>query len=137
MSSDTPSAALRRLVIERADGRCEYCLIHQDVSPFTHEVNHLVARKHGGQTVSENLALACLSCNRRKGSDLTSIDPFSGEIVTLFNPRVQAWTSHFALENAHIVGLTPAGRATVFLLVLNAPVRLVERQTLIEQGLYP
>lgn len=137
MSPGTIPAALRRFVTERAGGRCEYCLVHQDVSPFTHEVDHLVARKHGGPTVSENLALACLLCNRRKGSDLTSIDLVSGEIVTLFNPRVQSWSDHFSLEGAHIVGLTPTGRATVFLLALNAPVRLVERQTLIERGLYP
>ncbi|MBL7064007.1 MAG: HNH endonuclease, partial [Anaerolineae bacterium] len=137
MSPGTIPAALRRFVTERAGGRCEYCLVHQDVSPFTHEVDHLVARKHGGPTVSENLALACLLCNRRKGSDLTSIDLVSGEIVTLFNPRVQSWSDHFSLEGARIVGLTPAGRATVFLLALNAPVRLVERQTLIERGLYP
>jgi len=129
--------SLRRLVIERADGRCEYCLIHQDVSPYTHEVDHLIARKHGGQTVAENLALACLPCNRRKGSDLTAFDPDSGDIVPLFNPRTQLWTAHFALEGARIVGLTPAGRATVALLALNAPVRLTERQALIALGLYP
>ena len=137
MSSDTIPTALRRFVIERAGGRCEYCLVHQDASPFTHEVDHLVARKHGGQTASENLALACLPCNRRKGSDLTSIDPVSGEIVPLFNPRVQDWNDHLSLQGAHITGLTPTGRVTAFLLNLNAPVRLVERQTLIEQGLYP
>lgn len=137
MSPVTISASLRRLVIERAAGRCEYCLIHQAFSPYTHEVDHLIARKHGGQTVAGNLALACLPCNRRKGSDLTAIDPVSNEIVLLFNPRVQSWADHFALEGARVVGLTPTGRATVSLLALNAPIRLVERQALIAQGLYP
>jgi len=137
MNPGTISTTLRQFVIERADGRCEYCLVHQDISPFTHEVDHIVPRKHGGQTVSENLALACLPCNRRKGSDLTSIDPVSGKIVLLFNPRIHSWTDHFSLEGARVVGLTPIGRATAFLLALNTPIRLVERQALIERGLYP
>ncbi len=136
MNPDTISAALRQLVVERAAGRCEYCLVHQGVSPFVHEVDHIIASKHGGQTTSKNLALACLPCNRHKGSDLTSIDPNSGEIVRLFNPRVQSWADHFSLDGARIVGLTPTGRATIFLLRLNSSIRLVERQALIEQGLY-
>jgi 5-methylcytosine-specific restriction endonuclease McrA len=58
--SEPISTNLRQLVYKRAMGRCEYCLMHQDVSPYTHEIDHLIARKHGGQTVAENLALACL-----------------------------------------------------------------------------
>ena len=49
----TLSAALRRLVVKRARNRCEFCLIHQDDVPQQHEIDHLVARKHGGQTVAE------------------------------------------------------------------------------------
>ena len=137
MSSASIFPALRRLVTERADGRCEYCLIHQDVSPYAQEVDHLIALKHGGQTIAENLALACLPCNRRKGTDLTAFDPVTGEIVPLFNPRVQVWSSHFILEDARIIGLTSTGRATVALLTLNAPIRLIERHALIAQGHYP
>ncbi len=59
-------AHLRQLVHQRAKGHCEYCLIHENMTPFSHEIDHLIARKHGGQTVAENLALSCLSCNRRK-----------------------------------------------------------------------
>jgi 5-methylcytosine-specific restriction endonuclease McrA len=73
------SAALRRSVIERAKGACEYCQLHQDFSIYTHEVDHVTATKHGGKTILENLALACLPCNRRKGSDLTSFDPETGK----------------------------------------------------------
>ncbi len=83
----TPSIAvsLRQRVIERAGGKCEYCLIHQDVSIYTHEIDHIIALRHGGQTVADNLALACLPCNRAKGSDLTSIDVTSNTIVPLFH----------------------------------------------------
>ncbi len=137
MSDATILAATRRLIIERAQERCEYCLTHQDNSPYTHEIDHLVARKHGGTNDPENLALACLPCNRRKGSDLTAIDPISGQIVTLFSPRKQDWADHFTLEGAYIIGKTETGRATVFLLALNAPSRLVKRQLLIAEGSYP
>lgn len=127
---------LRRYVVERAAGRCEYCLIHQDDVPESHQIDHLIARKHSGQTVAENLALACLPCNRYKGSDLTAVDPATREIVPLFNPRVQRWTDHFALAGAHIIGLTPTGRATVALLRMNSPVRVSNRRLLIELGRY-
>jgi hypothetical protein len=128
---------LRRLVIERARGGCEYCLLHQDDTPFTHQLDHLIAVKHGGQTIAENLALACLRCNRNKGSDLSAIDPADGAIVTLFNPRTQAWAAHFALDGVRVVGLTPSGRATVRLLRMNDRARLMQRRRLAAVGRYP
>ncbi len=110
--------------------------MHQDFSIYSHEVDHIIALKHGGNTIAENLALACLPCNRHKGSDLATIDPISGEIIPLFNPRSQVWAEHFTLNNAQIVGITPIGRATVRLLMLNTPTRLLERQVLITQKRY-
>ncbi|AFZ20085.1 HNH endonuclease [Allocoleopsis franciscana] len=137
MSVPSIPSSLRQLVIERSQGKCEYCLIHQDDSIYSHEVDHIIAKKHGGQTVAENLALSCLSCNRHKGSDLATFDPLSKEIVPLFHPRRQTWSEHFSLDGTLILGITPTGRATVFLLKLNAPTRLVYRQVLIAQGRYP
>lgn len=130
-------SALRRLVIERAQGRCEYCLLHQDDAEAPHQIDHLIALKHEGQTVSENLALACQLCNRHKGSDLAAIDPSDGQVVQLFNPRMQSWGEHFQLSGASIAGLTPSGRATVKRLRLNDESRLIDRQTLMETGRYP
>lgn len=137
MVTSSISPSLRQLVIERAQGKCEYCLIHQDYSIYSHEVDHVIARKHGGKTVAENLALSCLSCNRHKGSDLTTFDPVTHEIVPLFNPRCQIWIDHFTLEKTRLLGTTATGRATVFLLKLNASTRLSYRQVLIAQGRYP
>jgi len=128
---------LRRLVINRAGGRCEYCLIHQDDRPETHPIDHVIALKHGGQTAEENLALACVICNGNKGSDLATVDPLSGEIVLLFNPRAQDWDDHFELSGAQITGRTAIGRATVALLRLNDDERLSYRQSLIDAGRYP
>jgi 5-methylcytosine-specific restriction endonuclease McrA len=65
---------LRRLVAERARGCCEYCLLHQDDSPDTHQIDHIVAVRHGGQTVEDNLAYACAECNHHKGVDFATLD---------------------------------------------------------------
>jgi hypothetical protein len=40
--------ALRDLVVQRAGQRCEYCRLPQAVMPVTFHVEHIVARKHGG-----------------------------------------------------------------------------------------
>lgn len=130
-------AALRHRVIQRAQERCEYCLLHQDDVPFSHHLDHILPRKHGGDSVSENLALACLECNRYKGSDLTAIDPANGAISLLFNPRSHMWEVHFTLEGTHIAGLPAVGRATVSLLRFNAPRRVTQRQLLMSIGRYP
>ncbi|MEH2026855.1 HNH endonuclease [Nostoc sp.] len=68
MTSDYISAELRKLIIKRASKRCEYCLIHQHLSIYTHQVDHIIAVKHSGETTEDNLALSCLSCNRHKVS---------------------------------------------------------------------
>ena len=131
------STSLRQLINDRAGGKCEYCLIHQNFSIYSHEVDHAVAVKHGGSSTEENLVLACLSCNRYKGSDLTSIDPITKEITSLFNPRSYKWSNHFQLKESSILGITAIGRTTIFLLKLNEPKRLLIRKTLISQQLYP
>jgi hypothetical protein len=130
-------SALRRLVVERAYGCCEYCLIPQTVGASMHHLDHLVALKHGGATVDANLALACIDCNLGKGSDLAAIDPVERVVVLLFNPRTQRWGDHFQLVGPRIVGRIPTGRATVALLRLNDEARLIDRQMLIEARRYP
>ncbi len=131
---------LRRLVVERANERCEYCLIHQDDAPDTHQIDHIIAIRHGGhggQTISENLACACSLCNHFKGTDFGTIDPTSGVVKLLFNPRAQRWQDHFALRGASVVGLTPIGETTIKLLHLNDDDRLLEREVLIAENRYP
>jgi hypothetical protein len=137
MTSAKIPADLRQLVSDRAQRQCEYCLLHQDFSIYTHEVDHIVAQKHGGSTTSDNLALSCLSCNRHKGTDIATFDPDTNEITLLFHPRNQAWVEHFRLNNGKIEGITPAGRATAKLLMFNTPTRILERQLLISQKQYP
>ncbi|MEA5553881.1 HNH endonuclease [Anabaena cylindrica UHCC 0172] len=137
MPSNSISTELRKLVVNRASGRCEYCLLHQDYSIYTHEVDHIIAVKHGGETAPENLALSCLSCNRHKGSDFATIDAATGEIVPLFNPRRQIWEDHFYFGGARIEGKTQMGKATTRLLQFNIPNRVLERKVLMSQEKYP
>jgi hypothetical protein len=129
--------ALRRQVIERATGCCEYCLLHQDDNLFPHEIDHIVAEKHYGETTFDNLCLSCLDCNRHKGSDLTSIDRQTGEVVLLFHPRRDVWTEHFRLDGAYITPLTAKGRVTVSLLEMNSEEQVSKRTGLIQLGRYP
>lgn len=137
MSVTRISAAQRRRVEERAGRRCEYCLLPAAVAFFPHEVDHIIAEKHGGATNAANLAFTCWRCNRHKGSDLGSFDPDTGHFCMLFNPRTQRWSDHFTLHDGTIVGLTPEGRTTVRLLQINMEERVRERQRLSTLGRYP
>jgi hypothetical protein len=126
---------LRQQVIDRAEGRCEYCLILQRYSLYSHEIDHIIPEKHRGETVFDNLCLAGLECNRAKGSDFGSFDPQTGEIMRLFNPHLQVWHDHFRLDGALIVPLTAEERVTEFVLKLNDEIRLRVREALLEAGL--
>ncbi|HSN78690.1 MAG TPA: HNH endonuclease [Anaerolineae bacterium] len=128
------SAALRQQVFERANGRCEYCLLPENVALVPHQVDHIVALKHSGSTEPDNLALSCTLCNKHKGSDLASLDPETDTVVPLFNPRQDEWPEHFVIEEGLIIPLTPIGRVTVRLLQFNTPPRVEERRLLLLAG---
>lgn len=119
---------LRKLVFERAFGRCEYCLIAEDRFFSRHQIDHIIAEKHSGLTAEGNLALSCTLCNRYKGSDIASVDNTTGEIVPLFDPRIDVWEEHFLLDGVILIGLSPKGRATIQLLRLNSPIRVEQRE---------
>ena len=80
------ASALRKLVADRAERLCEYCLIQEDDTFFGCEIEHVIAQKHGGATTPDNLAYACAFCNRAKGTDIASLS-LRGDLVRLFNPR--------------------------------------------------
>src|SRR6185295_9935625 len=105
MASRIP-AQLRRLVADRAEHLCEYCLVHQEDRGFSCQVDHIISEKHGGQTDANNLAYACAPCNRAKGSDVGSIVEGTGVLVRLYNPRVDIWSQHFKLDGIRIVPLS-------------------------------
>jgi hypothetical protein len=135
--SEEVSAALRRQVQARADGKCEYCFMPEGEPLFPHEPDHIVALKHRGKTTRDNLAYACFECNRAKGSDIASLDPATGKLTPLYNPRTQQWTDHFRFNGPIIEPLTPEGRVTVFILRLNQAARVAIRDNLMREGRYP
>lgn len=138
MSKAYISAALRREVIERAGGCCEYCLSDTDDRAIEFAIDHVIAEKHGGPTQLDNLCLSCFWCNSFKGSDLSSVDwDENSAIVPLFSPRQQHWDDHFQLDGVRIVPLTATGRVTAFLLQFNAFERIQERRLLLTLGTYP
>lgn len=130
MSITRITQPLRRQIIERAGTRCEYCLLPAEVGFFPHEIDHVIAEKHGGKTEPDNLAYACWRCNRHKGTDLASFDPKTNGFSPLFNPRMQSWSEHFEFDGDQIIGLTSEARTTVSLLQLNRDDRLAERASL-------
>lgn len=76
-------AALRRLVIHRAESRCEYCQLPQEGQEATFHIDHVIPRAAGGETVADNVALACVSCSLRKAARQTALDLQSGTTVAL------------------------------------------------------
>jgi hypothetical protein len=100
-------------------------------------VDHIIAQQHRGRTSSGNLALACAQCNRAKGPNIAAIDPDSGTMVELFNPRTHDWHEHFSWLGPRIQGLTPIGRATCELLDMNGPVRIALRRLILLEGIPP
>jgi hypothetical protein len=129
-------AQLRNYVSQRAADRCEYCRLPQDAVVATFHVDHVIARQHqdSSSETPDQFALACDRCNLYKGTNLSSIDPASGEVVLLFNPRQDAWSDHFRMEGPLQMGRTPTGRATVRLLQMNAQNRVELRASLLSEG---
>ncbi len=128
-------ATTRELVRHRAGHRCEYCRLPQAAAPYIAiHVEHVRAKQHHGGDEAENLALACPYCNRFKGPNLSAIDPETGTVVPVFNPRTQSWQEHFVFVRGEIVGRTPVGRATAALLNMNEEPRLEMRLELLRNG---
>lgn len=135
MTSHVP-VRLRQLITERAEQRCEYCLLPQAASFHRHEPDHIVPVQHGGGSDEDNLALSCPRCNRYKGPNVGSFDPVSGALVAFFNPRTDSWEDHFTWEDAVIRPLTAKARVTARILRFNDEDRVAERQRLMELRLF-
>ena len=120
----TIPAWLRKEVIHRACNRCEYCRLSQAGQEAVFHVDHVHPLIDGGETLLENLALACVSCSLRKGARRHARDPLSGRKTALFHPRQQDWNEHFGWKGNRVLARTATGRATLDLLKMNR-VRMV------------
>lgn len=126
---------LRAEVRRRAGNQCEYCLLREEHSEFDHQLDHILAEQHGGQTVLHNLAFACIHCNRHKGPNVAGFDRVTGQVYRLFNPRSDSWQEHFEWQGAVLVGRTAVGRGTVQALRINRHLRVRMRTLLLAQGI--
>jgi hypothetical protein len=139
MSRTYVSEALRETVAKQAGYRCGYCLTAEAIVGMPMEIEHIIPEADGGQTVEENLWLACSLGNDHKGDRIAAVDPVSGQLVRLFDPRRQVWGEHFAwsAEGDRVLGQTPTGRATVLALNLNRPTLVRARQAWVQVGWHP
>jgi hypothetical protein len=127
---------IRRLVWDRAGGRCEYCRLHQDDYEFqTFHVEHIIAQQHRGTDDPDNLCLACSECNWAKGPNLAGL--LDGKLYPLFHPRRQSWARHFRWDGTTIIGKTRSGMVTVQVLNLNSDSRIMLRENLLFEGRFP
>jgi HNH endonuclease len=129
--------SLREQVWQRASACCEYCQMPQPLTDAVHEIDHIIAEKHRGTTNADNFALACFACNNHKGPNIAGIDPLTGMTTRLFHPRLDDWQEHFQWSSAFLEGRTDIGRATVVVLEINLRHRVLERQALMEEGVFP
>jgi hypothetical protein len=131
------SQALQQLVWMRAGSRCEYCQIQQIYDALTFEIDHIIAAKHRGQSVEDNLALSCYACNHHKGANIAGLDPVSQQTTPLFHPRRDEWQAHFQWTGPFLEGKTAIGRVTVYVLAINLDYRVALRRVLINEGVFP
>ncbi len=139
MSRTYISKSLRERVTMQARHRCGYCLTSESIVGTPMEMDHIIPESLGGPTEEDNLWLACSLCNDHKSNRIAALDPLTGEIARLFDPRRQVWSEHFAwtTEGDRIVGTTAIGRATVVALNLNRPSLVKARQAWCTAGWHP
>lgn len=127
------------VVSKRADYRCEYCRAPEVVFNFPFEVEHIIPTSRKGKNDEANLALACRSCNLRKGVRINGKLASSKTEVAFFHPRNQRWNEHFKVEpdSGKIIGITLVGEVTVEYLSINSHAQVIARQLWIRLGLFP
>jgi hypothetical protein len=130
---------LREKIVKQARNRCGYCLSEQLRVYAPLEIDPIISKKRGGETIEENLWLACPLCNRFKGHQMYGIDPKTNHKVRLFNPRTQKWRRHFKFSQTgdEIIGKTIVGRSTVVALQLNNDMAVDTRKDWVKVGWYP
>ena len=124
---------------QRANHRCEYCKAPEVVFNFPFEVEHIVPLSRQGSDDDANLALACRSCNLRKGNRINGLSSRSNVEARFFHPRKDQWDEHFHInvESGEVVGVTPIGEVTVEYLEMNSSAQVAARQLWIRLNLFP
>lgn len=131
--------SLKEQVAERASHCCEYCLSQVFFSSSPFSIEHIIPKAKGGSNDLDNLALACQGCNNSKYTYTSVVDPISGELALIYNPREHIWSDHFQWSKDFmlLIGLSPTGRATIEQLKLNRLGVINQRRILHKDGLHP
>ena len=126
------------LVWGRAANRCEYCRFPNQFAWLPFQIDHIIAEKHSGLSIAENLALSCYYCNSFKGPNIAGIDPDGRQdvAVQLFHPRNDIWSDHFEWNGAVLIGRTSTGRATISVLRINDDASVETRRILAQSGFF-
>ncbi|MFH7245502.1 MAG: HNH endonuclease [Spirulina sp.] len=126
-------------VAQRANHRCEYCKAPEVVFNFPFEVEHIIPLSRQGSDDDSNLALACRSCNLRKGNRISGFSSHSNLETRFFHPREDRWNDHFQInaESGEIMGITLIGEVTIEYLKMNSPPQVAARQLWIRLNLFP
>jgi hypothetical protein len=61
----------------------------------------------------------------------------NNRLTRLFHPRKDTWKKHFELDEGEIMPLTKIGLATIKVLDINNPDRIILRRLLMQAGRYP
>ena len=133
------SVELQRQIRDKFSNCCAYCLTAEFLTATTFEFEHIIPRSNGGETVFENLCLACPSCNRFKAVRKNTIDPVTEISTPFFNPQLQIWNEHFIWNDdaSEIVGLTDIGRVTIEALKMNRVQLVRVRKMWVKLGEHP
>ena len=130
------SSAIRKFIASRADYRCEYCKKPEIIANFSFHIEHIISQQHGGSDNLDNLAYACSWCNWKKGPNIATILFEKGDLLPLYNPRIDNWINHFKVENGIIEGHTDIAKGTIKLLEMNTIELIIERKELVSAGLF-
>ena len=103
----------------------------------TFHIEHVVPRAMGGLSDSSNLALACPSCNLHKGDRISVKSSVNGDVIQLFNPRLDDWNNHFEWDDYTLVSKSEIGRVTIQAFDLNHERRIRIRRAEQLFGLFP
>ena len=131
--------SLRQRVLTTSRNQCAYYHTLTTITGARLVIDHIIPEAANGQTVWENLCVACHSCNEFKGAQVVAQDPLTGKRVSLFHPRRQQWREPFywSEDGSTIIGLTTTGRVTVAALNMNHPIIVEARRRWAIVGWHP
>ena len=88
----------RRNIFQRDKNTCQYCGRRFGKIDLT--IDHIIPRSRGGCDTWENLVLACVKCNVRKGSRT----PEEAGLRLIRSPRKPGWIPHLGLKFDNAAG---------------------------------